>query len=233
VEDDRAPTTPLPGFSDVGDGDFVGEARWPMVGAVVAAIVLTLLLPDDLRLGPNWALPVIEAVLLVTLIAADPVSITRRSRELRMVGIALVALLGLSAMAATGFLIDSLVTGGPETDSASELLKAGAIVWISNNIAFALLYWELDSGGAAARAQGLQTYPDIAFPQQLNPGIAVSGWRPRFIDYLYLGFTNATALSPTDAMPLAPWAKVTMTVQSLISLALLALVIARAVNVLD
>jgi hypothetical protein len=204
-----------------------------MVGAVVAAIVLTLFLPDDLRLGPNWALPVIEAVLLVTLIAGDPVSITRRSRELRAVGIALVAVLGLSAMVATGSLIDSLVTGGPETDSASELLKAGSIVWISNNIAFALLYWELDSGGAAARVQGVQTHPDIAFPQQLNPGIAAPRWRPRFIDYLYLGFTNATALSPTDAMPLAPWAKITMTLQSLISLALLALVIARAVNVLD
>jgi len=222
------PTTPLPGSSDV-----VGEARWPMVGAVVAAIVLTLFLPDDLRLGPNWALPVIEGVLLITLIAANPVSITRRSRELRAVGIALVAVLGLSAMVATGFLIDSLVTGGPETNSASELLKAGSIVWISNNIAFALLYWELDSGGAGARVLGVRAHPDIAFPQQLNPGIAAPGWRPRFIDYLYLGFTNATALSPTDAMPLAPWAKITMTVQSLISLALLALVIARAVNVLD
>ena len=79
----------------------------------------------------------------------------------------------------------------------------------------------------------MPTYPDIAFPQQLNPHVAASGWRPRFIDYLYLGFTNATALSPTDAMPLAPWAKIAMTVQSVISLALLALVIANAVNVLS
>ena len=192
MEDDRAP---LPGSSDGGDGvvDVVGEARWPMVGAVVAAIVLTLLLPDDLRLGPNWALPVLEAALLVTLIASDPGSITRRSRELRAVGIALVAVLGLSALVATGSLIDSLLTGGPETDSASELLRAGANVWTSNNIAFALLFWELDGGGAAARARGLPTYPDIAFPQQLNPHIAEPGWRPRFIDYLDLGFTYATA----------------------------------------
>jgi hypothetical protein len=140
--------------------------------------------------------------------------------------------LGLSAMAQTGFLIDSLVTGGPETDSAGELLEAGAIVWISNNIAFGLLYWDLDSGGAAARAHGLPPFPDLAFPQQLSPHVAVPGWRPRFIDYLYLGFTNATAFSPTDAMPLAPWAKIAMTVQSLISLTLLSLVIASAVNVL-
>ena len=233
MEDDRASTTPLSGSLGDGAGDVVGEPRWPVAGAVVAAIVLTLLLPDDLRLGPNWALPVLEAVLLVVLIVADPGAIDRRSRALRVVGIALVALLGLSAMAATGFLVDSLITGGPETDSAGELLKAGAIVWISNNIAFALLYWELDSGGAAARAHGLPPYPEIAFPQQLSPQVAAPGWRPRFIDYLYLGFTNATALSPTDAMPLAPWAKIAMTAQSVISLLLLALVIANAVNVLS
>ena len=233
MEDDRASTTPLSGSLGDGAGDVVGEPRWPVAGAVVAAIVLTLLLPDDLRLGPNWALPVLEAVLLVVLIVADPGAIDRRSRALRVVGIALVAVLGLSAMAATGFLVDSLITGGPETDSAGELLKAGSIVWISNNIAFAILYWELDSGGAAARAHGLPPYPEIAFPQQLSPQVAAPGWRPRFIDYLYLGFTNATALSPTDAMPLAPWAKIAMTLQSVISLLLLALVIANAVNVLS
>lgn len=204
-----------------------------MVAAVVAVIVLTLLLPDGLRPGPNWALPVLEAILLGVLIVGDPGSINRRSRALRAVGIALVAVLVVNAMVTTGVLSDSIITNGPETDSASELLKVGAIVWSSNNIAFGLLYWNLDSGGAAVRAHGLPPYPDIAFPQQLSPQVAVPGWRPRFIDYLYLGFTNATALSPTDAMPLAPWAKIAMTVQSLISLLLLTLIIARAVNVLN
>ena len=211
--------------------DVVGEARWPMVSAVLVAIVLTLLLPDDLKLGTSWVLPLLEGVLLVTLIVADPGSITRRSRELRVVGIVLVAVLGLNALVATGLLIDSLITGGPETESASELLKAGAIVWVSNNIAFALLYWELDSGGSAARAHDPPTYPDFAFPQQLNPNVAPPGWRPLFVDYLYLGFTNATAFSPTDAMPLAPWAKMAMAVQASVSLAILGLVVARAVNV--
>ena len=102
---------------------------------------------------------------------------------------------------------------------------------MSNNIAFALLYWELDGGGAAARPHHLPTQTDLAFPQQLNPRIAPADWRPRFIDYLYLGFTNATAFSPTDVMPLVPWAKIAMAVQSLVSLAILGLVIARAVNV--
>jgi hypothetical protein len=90
---------------------------------------------------------------------------------------------------------------------------------------------KLDGGGAAARAYHAPNHPDLAFPQQLNPSIAPAGWRPRFIDYLYLGFTNATAFSPTDVMPLVPWAKITMAVQSVISIAILGLVIARAVNI--
>jgi hypothetical protein len=218
--------------SAAADEEVVGEARWPMAGAVLAAMVLTILLPDSIRLGPVWLLPAIEGLLLVAVIAADPGKITQRSRELRALSIVLVAVLVVGALWSTVVLIDHLIVGGSETESAGELLQAGAVVWISNNIAFALLYWELDSGGAAARAHGLPAYPDFAFPQQMNPLLARPGWRPRFIDYLYLGFTNATAFSPTDAMPLAPWAKIAMTVQSVVSLAILALVIANAVNVL-
>jgi hypothetical protein len=202
-----------------------------MAGAVLAAIVLTILLPGSLRVGPRWLLPLIEGVLLVAVIAADPVKITRRSRELRWLSIVLVSVLVLGALWETVQLIDDLIHGGPETNSASDLLAAGTIVWVSNNIAFALLYWELDGGGAAARAHQLASYADLAFPQHLNPHVAPLNWRPRFIDYLYLGFTNATAFSPTDVMPLAPWAKIAMAVQSLVSLAILGLVIARAVNV--
>jgi hypothetical protein len=209
----------------------VGEARWPMAGAVVAALVLTYLLPDELRLGPSWLLPLIEGILLLALIAGDPGEITRRSRLLRGLSIGLVSVLVFNAMWATVALISDLINGGKETNSASDLLTAGAIVWVSNNIAFALLYWELDSGGAAARAHQLQRRIDLAFPQELNPHLAPEGWRPRLIDYLYLGFTNATAFSPTDVMPLAPWAKIAMAVQSLLSLAILGLVVERAVNV--
>jgi hypothetical protein len=211
--------------------DVVGESRWPMAGAVLAAMVLTVLLPGTLRLGPQWVLPLIEGLLLVALIASDPATISRRSRELRALSIVLVSVLVLGALWATVQLIDDLIHGGAVTNSASELLEAGTVVWVSNNIAFALLYWELDGGGAAARAHQLPTHADFAFPQQLNPRIAPPDWRPRFIDYLYLGFTNATAFSPTDVMPLAPWAKIAMTVQSLVSLGILGLVIARAVNV--
>jgi hypothetical protein len=209
----------------------VGEARWPMAGAVLAAIVLTILLPNSIRVGPRWLVPLLEGVLLVIVVVGDPVRISRRSRELRTVSIVLVSVLVLGTLWSTGLLIDDLIHGGPETNSADDLLAAGTAVWFSNIIAFALLYWEVDGGGAAARAHRIPDYDDFAFPQQLNPRLARPGWRPRFVDYLYLGFTNATAFSPTDVMPLAPWAKVTMAVQAFISIAILGLVIARAVNV--
>jgi uncharacterized membrane protein len=212
-------------------GVVVGEARWPMAGAVLAAMVLTVLQPAQVRAGPNWVLPLIEGVLLVAVIVGDPGKIDRRSRQLRTLSIVLVSVLVFGALWATGQLVDDLIHGGSETNSASELLEAGSVVWMSNIIAFALLYWELDAGGAAARAHRLPIHADFAFPQQLNPEIAPPNWRPRFIDYLYLAFTNATAFSPTDTMPLAPWAKITMAAQSLISIVILGLVIARAVNV--
>jgi hypothetical protein len=231
------PDTPNDGSTGAGTSeqvgeDFVaGEARWPMAGAVVAAIVLTVLLPDAVRAGPNWTLPLIEGALLVAVIAGDPGKIDRRSHLLRALSIVLVSVLVLGALWSTAQLVDDLIHGGVETNSASDLLEAGSLVWLSNNIAFALLYWELDGGGAAARAHHAPVHPDLAFPQHLNPETAPRGWQPRFIDYLYLAFTNATAFSPTDVMPLVPWAKITMTVQAVISIAILGLVIARAVNV--
>jgi hypothetical protein len=203
-----------------------------MAGAVLAAMLLTLLLPSDLRLGPRWLLPILEGALLVALIIGDPGRISRRSSVLRGFSISLVTVLIAQSLWSTARLIDELIVGGPHTNKPGPLLAAASIVWVSNNIAFALLYWELDSGGAAERAHALRDHPDLAFPQQLNPHIAPTNWRPRFIDYLYLGFTNATAFSPTDVMPLAPWAKLAMAVQAAISLAVLGLVVARAVNVL-
>jgi hypothetical protein len=216
-----------------GAAEIVGEARWPMAGAVLAFMALTVFLqPDNLVPGPNWALPLVELALLITLVIGDPGEITKRSRYLRMVGIALVAVLGLSAAVATVLLIDALVEGGSITDSAGALLRAATAVWLGNIIVFALLYWELDSGGAAARAHGLRPHPELAFPPQINPHLAPSDWRPRFVDYVYLAFTNATAFSPTDVMPCAAWAKMAMALQATISLAILGLVVARAVNVL-
>jgi hypothetical protein len=208
------------------------ESRWPMASAVVAAMVLTILLPDDLRLAPRWLLPLVEGLLLVALIAGDPGRISRRSTALRVVSVALISVLALSAIWSTIQLIDDLIHGGAETNSASALLQAGGSVWASTVLVFSLLYFELDGGGAAARAHHMPATPELAFPQQLNPNLNASQWRPRFVDYLYLALTNSTAFSPTDVMPLVPWAKIAMAIQSLVSLVILGLVVARAVNVL-
>jgi hypothetical protein len=94
-----------------------------------------------------------------------------------------------------------------------------------------LLYWELADGGPARRDGGEPPYPDFAFPQQMSPEVAPPGWRPAFVDYLYIGITNGLAFSPTDAMPLATWAKLTMAAQAFLSFVVLGLVVARAVNV--
>jgi hypothetical protein len=218
---------------EANDHRVVGEARWPMAVAVLAVIVLTLLLPHELVTRPRWGVPLIEALLLVAVMIGDPGKIDRRSRWVRALTITLIALLVATALWCTAQLIVELIQGGPATNSGGALLAAGGIVYISNCLAFGLLYWELDSGGAAARAHALPAHPDFAFPQQMAPELAPADWRPRFVDYMYLGFTSATAFSPTDVMPLRAWNKLAMMAQSSISLVLLGLVIARAVNVLQ
>jgi len=203
-----------------------------MVVALLVTLVLTLLLPDAMRLGPRFLIPAIEIGLLIAMVIGDPGKIDRTNRWLRWLSLSLVTVLIAQALWATGRLVYVLIEGtNPAVNDAYDLLAVGGIVWATNNIAFAFLYWDLDSGGSAARAHHLPQYPDFAFPQQLSPEVAPPDWRPKFVDYLYLGFTNATAFSPTDAMPLAPWAKIAMTIQSILSLAILGLVIARAVNV--
>jgi hypothetical protein len=176
-----------------------------------------------------WLLPAIEAVLLAALLVHDPVGLTGHATWLRRVLIALVCSLVLAALWATAILIHDLVKGTGVANRPGPLLASGAVVWLGNNLAFALLYWLLDSGGPVARARHRPRYFDFAFTQQLSPELA-PGWRPVFVDYLHLGFTNATAFSPTDVMPLTHRAKYTMLVQSTVSLALFGLVVARAVN---
>jgi uncharacterized membrane protein len=115
------------------------------------------------------------------------------------------------------------------TQEPGELLASGAFIWLGNNLVFALLYWMIDSGGPIARTRNPEPI-DFAFTQHMSPELAPPGWRPVFLDYLHLGFTNATAFSPTDVMPLTHRAKYTMLVQSTVALALFGLIVARAVN---
>ena len=196
------------------------------------AIVVPLLLPDRYSLTPKWVGPALLTVLLVAHAIVDPGRIDRQSRATRAIGIGLVAVLVVGAMVQAGVLIGELVGGNTALNSANALLSSGALVWLNTVIAFTFLYWEIDGGGPVARARRGAKYPDFAFAQQMNPTLARPDWRPLFLDYLYLGLTNATAFSPTDVMPLRHWAKLTMAAQAIISLMILGLVIARAVNIL-
>jgi choline dehydrogenase-like flavoprotein len=224
---------PVAGPGITGAGAAVAEKRWPMACTLVIAMAVPLLLPARFSLGPSWSVPVVEALMLVAIIATDQGRIDRRSAASRALSLVLVAVLVADAAGVTGRLIVDLVEGGPETNSATDLLKTGFLVWFYTIIAFTFVYWALDGGGSESRFLAPPQFPGLAFPAQLNPGIAPPGWRPEFFDYLYLGFTDATAFSPTDVMPLARWAKLAMTVQSVGSLTILGLVIARAVNILQ
>jgi len=203
-----------------------------MAVTLVVAMALPFLLPSKFSLGPVWIIPAIEALFLVALIIADPGRIDRRSDFIRALSLGLVAILVAGAAAAALRLVIDLIRGGPETNSPTELLRIGSLVWVYIIITFAFLYWELDGSGPEARARAAPEFPDLAFPQHLNPRVARPGWRPQFFDYLYLGFTNATAFSPTDVMPLTRWAKLAMAVQATAGLVVVGLVIARAVNIL-
>lgn len=208
-----------------------GEQRWPTVLAVAAAIGLQLVLPDRLILHPRWLLPGLELVLLCLLTAVNPVRLVRTHPALRLAGLALVAAMTAANVGSAVLLIDRLL-GGKASDSAAALIGNGAAIYATNIIAFGLWFWELDRGGPAARAQGVRQHTDFLFPQMATPNVAPPDWEPTFLDYLYVSYTNATAFSPTDTMPLSRWAKTLMLIQSAVALTTVALVVARAVNIL-
>jgi hypothetical protein len=209
-----------------------GERRWPAGVAVTAAAALQLALPARLAMPPRFLLPGLEMLLLIGLTAADPGRIDRREKHLRVTGIVLIAAVSVANMWSATRLVSELVRAEPIADSAARLLVNGGSIYLTNIIAFALWYWELDRGGPAARTHGIEYYPDFLFPQMSSPDLAPPDWEPTFVDYLYLSFTNATAFSPTDVMPLSRSAKAAMGLQSTVALATVALVIARAINIL-
>jgi hypothetical protein len=211
----------------------LGESRLPPALALLAFLVLNvalrLWLPHAGFVRVPWLVPAVEVVLLVILLGIDPSSEQVRSRRLHRAAVALVSVLVVAALWATVILVHDLIEGTGVANSPTKLLAEGGITWVGNNLAFAMLYWLIDSGGPLARTR--RPVPvDFAFTQQLSPEVAPPGWRPVFLDYLHLGFTNATAFSPTDVMPLSHRAKYTMIVQSTVALALFGLIVARAVN---
>lgn len=209
-----------------------GETRWPAAGVVVGTLALQLALPDRVVLRPWWLLPAVSVLLLVALLLINPGRMGEFSRVERIVSLVLLALVSATTAASAVRLVLGIVQGS-FSGHAPQVLVSGAIVYWTNIVVFSLWYWEFDRGGPARRAKGRAEFPDLQFPQMDSPELTSQDWEPRYADYLYLSFTNSTAFSPTDVMPLRIWAKLTMMVQAGVSLLLAVMVFAWAVGALQ
>ena len=217
----------------------VGERRLPMALAVIVIAGLTLIIPDDFRLSvaTRWLYPLVLVVLLIVLMVGDPGRIDRENRWLRvMTSVLIGAILVGTSVSALRLVIGILTHASPNAPpwiSSPQVLEVGAFVLVTNVIGFALLFWHLDAGGPAARAHH-RPEPRRAFtwPEQSLPELEGAGWYPQFVDYLALSFNTCTAFSPTDVSAVKHWAKLVMLAESSISLTLVTLVIASAINAL-
>jgi hypothetical protein len=200
----------------------------------VAVAGLHVALPAPYRVNPRWVVPAVLLVLLAVLIVGDPGRIDRQKPWLRVVTGIVVAFITLANLFAAARLIADILTMNKVfQNNPTGLLATGGVIWATNVIAFGLWYWDLDRGGAAARAHHPRVGPAFVFPEMLHTDYTPAAWVPRFTDYLSLAFWTATAFSPTDTSAIKPWAKLLMIVEACVSLGVGALVIARAVNILQ
>jgi hypothetical protein len=219
-------------------GKIVREPRWPAFVAMIAASGVYWALPEPLSVGPSWGLLVIIIILMI------PIVVSHRRRDYgitRILTFAANGVITIAMIASLGFLIDGIPK---HREPPQTLLRSAAALWIANVLVFALWYWKLDAGGPMGR-DGSRGRIDSSFlfPQMLttdpknqdnkkDPLRVDSQWSPHFMDYLFLAFNTSTAFSPTDTAVLSRWAKIGMMLQALISLAIIALIAARAVNIL-
>jgi uncharacterized membrane protein len=225
----------------------VGEQPFWPTAAIITSAILYADLPSRFIVGRaagafsvvRWVVPALTVVLLLALVASIPDG--RLMRALgwerhrahvtrRVLSIGLIGIVSAANVLSILLLIHLLVNGAQA--NASTLLRAAVHMWVVNVLLFGLWYWQLDGGGPSERPACAPHERDFLFPQQTEPALLVGGWRPLFLDYLYVSFTNASAFSPTDTLPLSRWAKMLMLVQSAISLSLAVMVVARAVNIL-
>ena len=207
-----------------------GEPRWPASLALVACVVLYLLLPNRLVIGPRWLLPLLIVLPLIPLSA-------RRHRHpndapwVRQLTLALIAVVTLANVTSMVLLVRRLLDTSVSQGRA--LIYSAVSVWLTNVIIYGIWFWEIDRGGPTKRAANDDRVFDIQFPQMENPQFAPASWRPRFTDYLYTSFANGTSFAPADAMPLSRRAKVLFVTESMVSFVTIAVVAARAVNILQ
>jgi len=207
------------------------RSLWPARIAVASAIGLYLVLPERLIPGPRFLVPALEGAMLLVLSTTRVHSSIEESAKRRALAIVLVGIVTVANLINLGLLVHVLISG--HVNNGRELVFSAVAIWLTNVIVFALWYWQLDRGGPQARHHADHREPDFLFPQMNTPGAAPPTWAPSFVDYFYVSFTNATAFSPTDTMPLTIAAKTLMTAQSAASLLTIALVAARAVNILS
>ena len=206
------------------------EPRWPALIAVLATGSLFLFMPERLTFGPNWLLLAVVGVLTI------PTVLSRRFDRPQVnyaFGLSLSGVITCALVWSLGMLIAGLPT---KKENPEELLRAAVALWISNILVFACWYWRLDAGGPYQRDLcSFHTDGAFLFPQMTLPAdskLLKAHWRPGFVDYLFLAFNTSTAFSPTDVPVLSRWAKLLMMVQALISFATVALLAARAINIL-
>jgi hypothetical protein len=209
----------------------VVEPFWEAQLAVLLTIVLYVVLPAKLTVGPRWLVPTLEGALLIGLVISTPYLHHTQSPFHRRLTIGLIAIVTAANFTAEGLLINNLLDGGG--NGGRELVLSAAAIWFTNVAVFGLWFWEIDRGGPHMRTAPKSHAPDFLFPQMTAGESIERGWRPAFLDYLYVAFTNASAFSPTDAMPLTVRIKALMLIEAIASFLTVGLVAARAVNILN
>ena len=207
----------------------VTEPHWPAAAALVACVALYGVLPGRLTVGPRWLLPVLVALPIIPL-AWHRGRSAQSSLWARRAVLALVAVTTLANIGSVALLVHHLLRG--EVTGGRSLIYSAIAIWLTNVILYALWFWEIDRGGPDARSRGGDLTIDLQFPQMENPRLAPAKWRPRFVDYLYTAYANASSFAPADAMPLTSRMKALFVSESALSLITIAIVASRAVNIL-
>jgi len=208
------------------------EPRWPVAFAVLAVALLLTILPDRVRALPVWV-PIVLGIVLIAPMAAVMLTRAREPwlRVERTITLVFCVVAGSGMIVGLSLLIAEMVRRSGAV-SGIQLLTSSVAMWVLNVITFALIYWQIDRGGPDTRANGASPRPDWLFPQEGAPQDVAPDWRPTFVDYLFLGYSTATAFSTTDVMPLTPRAKLLMMLESTISLVTIVAVMSRAINIL-
>jgi hypothetical protein len=225
VKETQQPTTDITDTAhEPQEKEVKAITRWAALAGALAIGILYLALPEKLTFGPNWLLLVIEAVLLLPLLFASIFRHPLRHITARVTGLTLLGVVTAGLAGSIALLIYTL-----PTEKGVVLLRSAALLWCTNILVFALWYWEIDGGGPRKRLNSGHKAADFMFPQQVDGN--TTKWASHFVDYLFLAFTGATALSPADTYPLTRLAKALMMIEAVLSMVIIVLLAARAVNI--